>query len=269
MSLNPLPPSPSRAAPRRRVLVVGIGAGDPEHLTLGAVRALNETDVVFLVDKGETHTDLRQARLDLCHRIIDPRHPWRVEEVELGAVRDRGDGPYRATVAAWRAARVAAYGDLVGGLHETETGAFLVWGDPTLYDGTLDVLAEVRAAGDVAFDVEVVPGISSVSALAARHGVTLNRPGEPVQITTGRRLAREGMPEGIDSVVVVLDTHEAWRQLDDDLDIWWGAFVGLPGERLVTGRLGDQRTTIGHERAAARSRHGWVFDTYLLRRRAP
>ncbi len=249
--------------------MVGIGAGDPEHLTLGAVRALNETDVVFLVDKGDASADLRRARLDLCDRVIDPGHRCRMVEVELDAVRDRGDGTYGATVAGWRAARVGVYGELVAGLDEGETGAFLVWGDPTLYDGTIDVLAEVGAAGEVAFDVEVVPGISSVSALAARHRVALNRPGEAVQITTGRRLARDGLPDGADNVVVLLDAHEAWRQLDDDLEIWWGAFVGLPGERLVTGRLGDQRVTIERERAAARSRRGWVFDAYLVRRPSP
>ena len=268
MSPNPPSPSPPGAGPLRRVLVVGIGAGDPEHLTLGAVRALNEADAVFLVDKGDAGADLRRARLDLCQRVIDARHRYRVVEVELGAVRDRHDGEYTAAVAAWRAARVDAYGELVAGLDEGERGAFLVWGDPTLYDGTLDVLAEVRAAGGVAFDVEVVPGISSVSALAARHGVALNRPGQSVQITTGRRLAGEGMPDGADNVVVLLDVHEAWDQLDDDLEIWWGAFVGLPGERLVAGRLGDQRATIERERAAARSR-GWLFDTYLVRRPAP
>ncbi len=269
MSLNQPPPNLPGAPGRRRVLVVGIGAGDPEHLTFGAVRALNETDVVFLVDKGDAGGDLRRARLDVCDRVIDPKHRCRVVEVELGAVRDRGDGTYGAAVAAWRSARVGAYGDLVASLDEGETGAFLVWGDPTLYDGTLDVLAEVRAAGGVAFEVEVIPGISSVSALAARHHVTLNRPGESVQITTGRRLASDGLPEGADNVVVLLDAHEAWRQLDDDLEIWWGAFVGLPGERLVAGRLGDQRATIERERAAARSRHGWLFDVYLLRHPEP
>ena len=86
--------------------------------------------------------------------------------------------------------RVAAYERLVENLGPNETGAFLVWGDPTLYDGTLAILDDVHATGRVEFSVEVVPGISSVSALAARHGVALNRAGESVLITTGRRLAR-------------------------------------------------------------------------------
>lgn len=249
----------------RRVLLVGIGAGDPDHLTLGAVRALNRTDVVFLVDKGRVAEDLRAHRRALLEQVSEPGHQQRVVERSLTAVRDRDRSRYGAGVDAWRSERLGAYRDLIEGLGTAETGAFLVWGDPTLYDGTLAILDEVRAQVD--FEVEVVPGITSVSALAARHGVALNRIGEAVQLTTGRRLADGGMPAGVDNVVVLLDAHEAWRVLDDDLHIWWGAFVGMEHEILVSGRLGDVRDEIASRRDAAKQQVGWMFDTYLLRRR--
>lgn len=249
----------------RRVLLVGIGAGDPDHLTLGAVRALNRTDVVFLVDKGRVAEDLRAHRRALLEQVIEPGHQQRVVERSLTAVRDRDRSRYDAGVETWRSERLGAYRDLIEGLGTAETGAFLVWGDPTLYDGTLAILDEVRAQVD--FEVEVVPGITSVSALAARHGVALNRIGEAVQLTTGRRLADEGMPAGVDNVVVLLDAHEAWRVLDDDLHIWWGAFVGMEHEIVVSGRLGDVRDEIASRRDAAKQQAGWMFDTYLLRRR--
>jgi precorrin-6A synthase len=251
----------------RRVLVVGIGSGDPAHLTLGAVRALNETDAVFIVDKGEGGADLREARRQLCERVIDPGHSYRTVEVALDAVSERGEGPYSDAIAAWRHERVAAYEQLIDDLGHDETGAFLVWGDPTLYDGTLAILDDVRARGRVQFAVEVVPGISSVAALAARHCVALNRAGESVLITTGRRLARDGVPGTVDNIVVMLDAHDAWHDLGDDYDVWWAAFTGMSGERLVAGRLGEQRDTIDHERARARAEHGWLFDTFLFRRR--
>src|SRR3954452_4415360 len=110
----------------RRVLVVGIGPGDPEHLTLGAVRALNETDAVFIVDKGAAAADLRDARRQLCERVIDPAHRYRIVEVALDSVRDRGAGPYDSAVAEWRQERVAAYEGVIAGLGANETGAFLV-----------------------------------------------------------------------------------------------------------------------------------------------
>lgn len=113
-------------------------------------------------------------------------------------------------------------------LGEDESGAFLVWGDPALYDSTIGILEEILERGTVAFEFDVVPGISSVSALVARHRTGLNRVARPVQITTGRRLA-EGLPEGVDDVVVMLDAHQTFRQYtDQDIDIYWGAYIGTP-----------------------------------------
>ena len=42
----------------RKVLIIGIGAGDPEHVTVQAVNAMNAVDVFFVLDKGDTTADL-------------------------------------------------------------------------------------------------------------------------------------------------------------------------------------------------------------------
>src|SRR3954451_19488151 len=93
----------------RRVFVVGIGPGHPEHLTVGAVRALNETDAVFLIDKGPVAAELRDARRRLCEQVIDRAHPHRIVEVSLDAVRDRDDDTSGDAIARWRDNRVDAY----------------------------------------------------------------------------------------------------------------------------------------------------------------
>ncbi len=252
----------------RKVLVIGIGAGDPEHLTLGAVRSLNRADVVFLVTKGDATEEMRSYRLQLCDRFIEPSRHYRVAEI-ADPERDRSAGGYPEAVEVWRAERVTRYEQLIADLGEDQTGAFLVWGDPSLYDGTILMLDSVLASGRVSFEYDVVPGISSVSALAARHRVPLNRAGEAIQLTPGRRLARDGLPAGVDNVVVMLDAQEAWNEIDDDVDIFWGAFIGMPNEVLVSGRLNDVRSTISTRRNEAREARGWMFDTYLLRRRTP
>lgn len=151
-------------------------------------------------------------------------------------------------------------------LPEGQCGAFLVWGDPSLYDSTLRILDAILRQGRVQFDYEVIPGITSVQALAARHRVPLNAIGQSVQITTGRRLA-EGFPDNAESVVVMLDAEDAYRQLEDpQLEIYWGAYVGTPDEILRSGRLVEVAEDIQRTRREAREANGWIMDTYLLRR---
>lgn len=252
----------------RRILVIGIGAGDPEQLTLQAVRALRGTDVFFLLDKGEVKSDLTRVRREMLDAHLPPGTYRLVEARDPERDRGAGGAAYSPAVDAWRSARADVYERLIAEeLGEDETGAFLVWGDPALYDSTLGILEEVLARGAVAFAHEVVPGISSVSALVARHRTGLNRVARPVQITTGRRLA-EGFPEGVDDVVVMLDPQQAFlRYAGEDIDIYWGAYLGTPDEILDSGPIAEAGPRIERLRAEARARKGWIMDTYLLRRR--
>ncbi|WP_424871099.1 precorrin-6A synthase (deacetylating) [Streptomyces sp. SAI-229] len=251
----------------REIHVIGIGAGDPDQLTLQAVRALRSTDVFFILDKGEAKADLTRLRRDMLDTHI-PEGGYRVVEAR-DPERDRtaGGPAYSPAVGDWRSARADIYERMISEeLGEDQTGAFLVWGDPALYDSTIGILEEVLERGGVAFDYDVVPGISSVSALVARHRTGLNRVARPVQITTGRRLA-EGFPEGVDDVVVMLDAHQSFRAYaGQDIDIYWGAYIGTPDEILVSGPLAEAAPRIERLRAEARERKGWIMDTYLLRR---
>ncbi|MBV2354949.1 precorrin-6A synthase (deacetylating) [Streptomyces sp. J2-1] len=252
----------------RKIHVIGIGAGDPDQLTLQALKALRGTDVFFLLDKGEVKSELTGLRLEMLetHR---PEGGYRVVEAR-DPERDRraGGAAYSPAVADWRSARATVYERLISDeLDDHGTGAFLVWGDPALYDSTLGILEEVLARGTVTFEYDVIPGVSSVSTLVARHRTSLNRVAGPVQITTGRRLT-EGFPDGVDDVVVMLDAHQSFRHhTDQNLDIYWGAYLGTPDEILVSGPLTEAGPRIERLRAEARERKGWIMDTYLLRRR--
>jgi precorrin-6A synthase len=247
------------------VLVIGIGAGDPGHVTMQAVAALNAADVFFVMDKGAAKRELVRLRREICERYIEDTS-YRIVEVR-DPERDRSAPDYAAAVAAWRSARAEVWEELFAReLGEDCCGAFLVWGDPALYDSTIAVLGEIAARGQVAFEVEVIPGISSVQALAAAHRVPLNRVGEPIEITTGRRLREKVGADGGD-VVVMLDAGTAFDTVEDgDTEIYWGAYVGTQHEILVSGKLRDVAEEIVRLRAEARERHGWIMDVYLLRR---
>ncbi|WP_322012324.1 precorrin-6A synthase (deacetylating) [Paraburkholderia sp. J12] len=250
----------------KRILVIGIGAGDPDYLTVQAINALNEADVFFVMDKGPAKEKLVALRKEICARFIKDAN-YRI--VEATSPERRRDGiDYRAAVEELNSEKQRVFERLIDEeLAQGQCGAFLVWGDPALYDSTIRILDAILADGRLAFDFEVIPGISSVQALTAKHRVPLNFIGRPVEITTGRRL-KEGFPQDADSVVVMLDAQNTYRDLaGEDLDIYWGAYVGTPDEILVSGRLSEVKDEIARVRAEARDANGWIMDTYLLRRR--
>jgi precorrin-6A synthase len=242
----------------QKILVIGIGAGNPDYLTVQAIDALNRVDVFFIPDKGAEKAALRELREQILGRFVKDAD-FRTVGVDIPRRRAAGDD-YRGSVDEWHAALTAGYAKLFAEhLGEGEIGGFLVWGDPMLYDSTLRIMERL----DV--EVEVIPGITSIQALAARHRIAINRIGEPVLVTTGRK-AMEGLPEGMDSVVM-LDGDQAFARVPDDYDIFWGAYLGTKEEILVSGKLSDVKDEIEKTRADARAKHGWIMDTYLLRRR--
>ena len=54
----------------RKLLIIGIGAGDPDYITIQAINALNQVDVFFVIDKGEEKDDLVRLRKELCRKYI-------------------------------------------------------------------------------------------------------------------------------------------------------------------------------------------------------
>jgi len=245
----------------RHIHVIGIGAGDPDYMTIQAIEALNDTQVFFAMDKGEAKSDLVALRRQICARFIrEPGYRF----VELPDPKRSTETDYREAVSDWHAARARIWATAISDeLGPDGVGAFLAWGDPSLYDSTLRILDAVAAEVDFTFDV--IPGITAVQALTARHRIPLNEVGEPVVITTGRRLREQGMSGSARTVIVMLDADCSFRLCPPDTRIWWGAYLGTDDELLVAGAVGEVGTRIAALRDEARARHGWIMDTYLLR----
>ena len=65
----------------------------------------------------------------------------------------------------------------------------------------------------------------------------------------------------------MLDGECAFTTLEMfDLQIWWGAYVAMEEELLISGQLSAVADDIVNTRAQAREKHGWIMDIYLLRR---
>jgi precorrin-6A synthase len=226
----------------------------PQHVTAEVAEALRGADYVVAAQKKDDDP-LLEVRRELCRTHGD---------VLLVAVpdpeRDRS-ASYEQAVAAWHEARVLAYEQALA--ERGGTAAFLVWGDPSLYDSTLRVVESIRARGHVPVEYDVLPGVSAPQLLAARHRMVLHDVGRPVHVTTARRM-REDIAAGQRNLVVMLGAEpdlaglEGWR-------IWWGANLGTPSEALVAGRVADVLPELLDARARARDEAGWVMDAYLLR----
>lgn len=252
----------------KTICLIGIGPGDPDALTLAAIKAIGRVDVFFMLEKdGPGRDALIRFRQQVLARHAGDRS-YRVATRDTPA-RDRGAADYAGAVEDWRRRRADRLADLIDSdMTDGETAGLLIWGDPTLYDGTLQSLNEIIAAGRDDLSVEVIPGITSVQALAARHRVPLNRVGEAVTITTGRQIEAAD-PAGITNSIVMLDARHAFRRLcgEHGLDIYWGGDVGAPDEVLMAGPLTQVAGRIAATIEERRARKGWIMDSYILRRR--
>lgn len=252
-----------------KVRILGLGMG-PQHVTPEVAEALRTADYVLAAEKAD------DDRLLALRREIVRAHPGPNGPLEVVAVpdpqRDRSTGltnsGYRAAVDDWHRARAAEYAAVLqqrGG-----TAAFLVWGDPSLYDSTIRIIEKVRdllKPRSVSLDFDVLPGVSAPQLLASRHRIVLHEVGRPVHITTGRRL-QEAVAAGLDNIVAMLNPPP--ERLDftglSEWTMWWGANLGSAGERLVTGRLVDVMPAVADARAAAEAQDGWVMDLFLVRK---
>jgi len=245
----------------RELVLIGIGTGNPDHLTLQGIAAIRTADLILLPRKGADKADLADLRRVICARVAGADLA-RIVEFDL-PVRD-STGDYLAGVEAWHDAIARAWAAAAGAA--AGRVALLIWGDPSLYDSALRIAARLSPPPRV----RVVPGITALQALCAAHCIPLNEIGAPVLVTTGRRLREEGWPGCADTVAVMLDGACAFRDLDPEgIAIWWGAYLGMEAELTVSGSLAEAGPRILRLRDEARRHHGWIMDIYLLRRAAP
>lgn len=246
--------------------LVGIGTGNPDHLTLQAIKALNGADLILIPRKGETKADLAELRRTIVAEVVT-NPATRIAEFDL-PVRDEAVPSYRARVDDWHDAIALVWKDtILAEIGPSGRVALLVWGDPSLYDSTLRIAERVGRTLPLA--IKVIPGITSLQALTAAHAIPVNEIGAPFTVTTGRRLREEGWPAGADTLAIMLDGDCSFRTLDPTgVTIWWGAYVGMREEIILSGPLADMADQIFATRAEARARHGWIMDIYILRRQA-
>ena len=101
----------------RELLIIGMGPGHPDQVTVQAVQALNRADVFFRIDKGDAKSGLNAARDEILrrhvtragYRVVDIPEPPRDRSQALTA-----DG-YQGAVSDWHAARAELIAAAIGG----------------------------------------------------------------------------------------------------------------------------------------------------------
>jgi precorrin-6A synthase len=244
--------------------LIGMGTGHPDHLTGQGVAALRQAELVLLPEKGESKAELSALRRHLCDQLLSGPGtvvaPFDMPE-RVGAESD-----YFGAVDRWHDDIAQVWLETVQ-RHLPDGGrvALLVWGDPSLYDSSLRIAA--RLAQRIRLTTSVVPGITALQALTAAHAIALNDINAPVLITTGRQLSERGWPADADTGAGMLDGQCAFQTLDPQgLQIWWGAYLGMSQQLCFSGALAEVAPLILRERAQARAHHGWIMDTYLLKK---
>ncbi len=241
--------------------LIGIGTGNPDHVTFEAANAIRDADLILIPRKGPNKADLAEIR----HRIIAKVAPDATANIAEFDIPTRdASGFYLDGVNDWHNAISKAWQDTISASDGAgKRVALLVWGDPSLYDSTLRIADRL----DPKPNLHVVVGITSLQALTAAHAIPINRIGAPFTVTTGRQLREMGWPNDADTIAVMLDGECSFQCLDaSNYEIWWGAYVGMPEQLLVRGKLSDVSDEILDTRAKARENHGWIMDIYVLRK---
>jgi precorrin-6A synthase len=251
--------------------LVGIGTGSPDHLTRQGIAVLNAADMILIPRKGKNKADLAELRESICAAVIT-NPATRIVHFDM-PLRDNADADYTGAVNRWHDAIAIVWHEKIN-THLPQGGklVLLVWGDPSLYDSTLRIAErlKLRTVYGLDLQVSVVPGITALQALTAAHAMPLNEINAPVTITTGRQLRDHGWPASADTIAVMLDGECSFQTIAPaGVIIWWGAYLGMPEQVLASGPLAEVVENILQQRQTARAAHGWIMDTYLLRRAVP
>lgn len=246
----------------KQLFLVGIGTGNPEHLTLQAIRALNEVDVILIPRKGESKAELAELRRDICSKVLT--NPLtRIVEFDL-PTRDAALTDYVKRVENWHDCIAHIWAEaLAQTQNPKEKVALLVWGDPSLYDSTLRIAARLTPTPKIT----VIPGITSLQGLTAAHAIPLNDLAAPFTVTTGRQLRDNGWPAGSNRIAVMLDGECSFQNIpQQNIQVWWAAYAGMPQETILSGSLAQTSPLIIETRKILRAKYGWIMDIYILER---
>ena len=214
-----------------RLIGVGVGPGDPELLTLAAVRAIRESECILLPNEKKEEC--------YAYKIVRQVVP-EIEEKDVCPMQF----PMTKDADVLRAAQDRCFAEVRARMMQGKKLVFLTSGDPSVYSTYHYIHRRVLAAG---MSASMISGVPSFCAVAARLGISLADQGEEIHIipgsytvedTTDYMGTRIYMKSGkkLKQLIDVLRTEFASReQQGETLEIYGVSNCGLPDEIVMQG----------------------------------
>ncbi len=242
----------------KKLYLLGIGPGDPKYLTQEAKELIERLSLFLVPQKVGAKEELTEKRTSLLKRIKGSTH---YEIIYLPFPEREKGSNYRESVKEWRLKKAQILKNALLKI-DTEEAGFLIWGDPTIYDGHIDILKIIES--ELTIEWEVIPGLSSFQVLAAKGKLSLTELSTPLSFHTPRTLRKLKHIEH--PVVVFLDNYETFNLFKKEpLQILWGAYVGTEDEVYVKGPLIDKAEEIKKARKNYKEKKGYLMEIYLLK----
>lgn len=241
----------------KKLYLIGIGPGDIKYLTLEAKSVIERLSLFYVSKKEGRKEDLTLRKIALLKAIKGDNF----KIVALPFPERTKGKDYREKIKAWRTKKAKILREALVNADEEEAG-FLIWGDPSLFDGHIDIMREIERELPIAW--EVIPGLSSFQVLCAKERISLTEISTPVIFHTPRTLLKSKPPEH--PAVVFLDNYETFQKFKDkEFYIHWGAYVGSEEELYVSGMLSEVWEKIHKVRKNLKNKKGYLMEVYVLK----
>lgn len=213
--------------------VAGVGPGDPELMTIRAVKAIHQSDIICVPKGREAGSSLalsiaaRAVTLD-GKEIIEAYFPMRKTRhpgTKGAEARKRGSagGERTSELSDFQASSLVDDGELDEKWNETVQAilnrlkkgcdvVFLTLGDPMIYSTFFYLYDRLKAAlPDL--DIEIIPGVSSISASAARARVSLGLANEKIAVLPANYMEDLRDTLNVFDTVVLMKVNRVWNEV--------------------------------------------------------
>ncbi|HKN19124.1 MAG TPA: precorrin-2 C(20)-methyltransferase [Dissulfurispiraceae bacterium] len=232
--------------------VIGVGPGDPELLTLKAVRILRAVKCIC-VPKGREEGS--SMALNIIKKIINMDDKEMIEAY-FPMRKTKGSAHARELDTKWN----ETVETVLSILNKGADMAFITIGDPTIYSTFFylyDRLLEINPL----LSIEIIPGISSITASAAQAGISLGLADERIAVLPATYANDIGMVLEHFDTVILMKVHKVFDQVLAMLDA-----SGLTGKALYISRTGMDDEQVVRDIGTLRGKELNYFSMVIIKK---